>query len=64
MKPLTEETEYITMSKDLFKIFVGLSFKGGLLHQLRKNIRQTVSDEQAEQDMIDKAMSEADKLAP
>jgi hypothetical protein len=64
MKPLTEETEYITMSKDLFKIFVGLSFKGGLLHQLRKNIRQTVSDEQAEKDMVDKAMSEADKLAP
>ena len=63
MKPLTQETEYITMSKDLFKLFIGNAFTGGVLYDLMRATQSTeLSQDEAQQNMVDSAMSQADGL--
>jgi hypothetical protein len=63
MKPITETTEYVTMSKDLFSMFIGLSFKGGLIHELQRQAGiAEISQDEAEQEMIASAMKQVNNL--
>jgi hypothetical protein len=63
MTPITEETEYVTMSKDLFNLFIRNSFTGGVLYQLKRHSKLTsLSQDEAEKEMIQSALNQINLL--